>query len=58
MIINIGTNKKNIVNYKINKPFNKITYQDIVSIIGKLHPELTDYRIHGWAKAKKTKQYD
>jgi hypothetical protein len=56
MIINIGTNKKNIVNHKINKRFDKITYQDIVSIIGRLHPELNDYRIHGWAEAKKDKK--
>jgi hypothetical protein len=55
MLVNIGTNKKNIVNYKINKRFDKITYQDIVSIIGRLHPELNDYRIHGWAEVKKDK---
>jgi hypothetical protein len=32
-IINIGTNKGNITKVELDKPFDKITYQDVCNIV-------------------------
>jgi hypothetical protein len=47
-IINIGTNKNNITNVKIDKPFNEITFQDVVKIVKETFPEMKGINIHGW----------
>jgi hypothetical protein len=47
--INIGTNKKNITNIKIDKPFKEITYQDIVKIVREMFSDMKGINIQGWA---------
>jgi hypothetical protein len=46
--INIGTNRGNIVGVTMDKPFNKITIDDIYSIASVRYPT-GNIRIHGWS---------
>ena len=46
--INIGTNKKNITNVEIDKPFKEITYQDIVKIVRETFTDMKGINIQGW----------
>jgi len=55
-IINIGTNKKNITGVEIDKPFKDIAYQDIVSIIRKIYPDMKGVNIQGWCDVTYTKR--
>lgn len=47
--INIGTERGNIVNYDMGKPYYKITFSDIAQVV-KLKFGNEQIRIHGWAQ--------
>lgn len=55
MKINIGTTKKNIINYEINKRYEDITYSDIKKIV---EQEIGDANVVGWAPSKTEENYD
>ena len=52
-IINIGTNKKNIVGVEINKPFEDITFKDIQNIVAEKLGEGHGLTIQGWCDVTK-----
>ena len=52
-VINIGTNKKNIVGVEIDKPFKDITIKDIYQIIKDKLGEQKNLMIFGWANVTK-----
>lgn len=52
--INIGTNKGNITQVRINKPFKEITATDVYKIA--LEKYGSPISIHGWAKVYPKKQ--
>lgn len=47
-IVNIGTDKKNIVGVIFEKPFQDITYQDIIKVVRDRLGTSGKYNIHGW----------
>ena len=47
--VNIGTNKGNIVNHDMKKPYNQITFADIV-LVAKSKFGDGNIHIHGWAQ--------
>ena len=55
--INIGTNKKNITNVKIDKPFKDISYQDIVNIVRQTYPDMKGINIQGWCDVTPVAQH-
>jgi len=50
-IINIGTNKKNIIGVEIDKKFNDIQYDDIVHIVREKLGDMKGVIIQGWCDA-------
>lgn len=46
-IINIGTNKKNIVGVEFDKPFKEITSKDIFKVVRTTYPG-EPVQVHGW----------
>jgi hypothetical protein len=53
-IINIGTNKKNIVGVEFDKPFIEITGRDILDEAKKHFKPSESYRVQGWALISET----
>ena len=56
MKINIGTTKKNIVGYKINKKFKDLTVQDIYDIVKIEFGNTEKISVIGWCKTKDSKK--
>jgi hypothetical protein len=55
-IINIGTDKENIVGVKVKKHFRDITYQDIKEIVIKELGTLDGNNIQGWCDVTNKKK--
>ena len=55
-IINIGTNKKNIIGVEIDKKFNDIQYDDIVDIVREKFGDMKGVNIQGWCDVTHTKR--
>jgi hypothetical protein len=52
-VINIGTNKKNIVGVEIDKPFDEISYADIKQIVEEKYGIPNTIQIQGWCDVTK-----
>lgn len=57
-IVNIGTNKKNIVGVVFHKPFIEITYEEIREAAIKVLGTLKGNKIQGWCDVTKSKNKD
>lgn len=52
--INIATNIKNIVGIEIEKPFEEIRFQDVVSLVKATFPDEKRIAVLGWAFISET----
>lgn len=55
-IINIGTDKKNIVGVVFTKPFRDITYKDIKEVVIKKFGSMEGNRVQGWCDVTDSKK--
>jgi len=55
-IINIGTDKKNIVGVEIDKPFDEIGIEDIWKIVEAKFGSRHKIHVHGWCDVTNSKK--